>query len=321
MLYAEINHTNLRASKLVLGTDTFGTQVSEQDAFALLDCYVGAGGNMIDTASVYADWLGKGKSISEKTIGKWLVSRGCRDKVIISTKGGHHDLTTLSSRLNLKSIQEDFENSLNNLQTDRIDIYWLHKDDPNQEPEAMIEILNEAVSKDGARYLGVSNWTYDRIKRANTYAQEKSLRPIIASQIQHSIAKLNKAAYGITAMDEVQYEKYSLDDLNVFAFSSQAKGFFAIMEKGGEAALPEKTKQMFWNERNLERFHRLKTMAQEKNVPIPALVIAALVCDEKVNTFAQIGPRTLTELDSSLEEANLRLTQEERIYLLGTSNG
>lgn len=316
MLYSEINHTKLKASKLVLGTDTFGTQISEQDAFMILDRYVNAGGNIVDTASIYADWLGQGKSISEKTIGKWLVSQGCRNEVIISTKGGHHVFKTLSSRVDLNNIREDFENSLQNLKTDWIDIYWLHKDDPNQSPEAMIEILNEAVSKDGARYLGVSNWSYDRIKQANTYAREKSLRPIIASQIQHSIAKLNKVAYGITAMDEEQYAKYSADDLSVFAFSSQAKGFFANMEKGGEAALRQNTKEVFLNDVNVARFCRLKNMAQEKNTTISALVIAALFCDNNVNIFAQIGPRTLAQLDASLESSDLSLTQEERAYLL-----
>lgn len=299
MQYSNILHTTLKASRLVLGTDTFGTQVSEGDSFAMLDKFTEAGGNMIDTASIYADWLGQGKSISEKTIGKWLTAHGNRTETILSTKGGHHDLNTLASRLDLKSVSEDFENSLENLQTDYIDIYWLHKDDVNQSPESLIEMLNEAAPAKHAHYLGVSNWTYDRIKRANEHANAYGLRPIIASQIQHSIAKLNNAAYGIVAMDDASYEQYCKDQLNVFAFSSQAKGFFAILEGGGEAALPARTRQMFYNDVNLKRYNSLRQMSAEKGVSIPTLVIAALVADHRVNTFAQIGPRKLDELEFS----------------------
>ena len=316
MLYAKINHTDLTASRLVLGTDTFGTQVSQRDSFELLDRFSQAGGNMIDTASIYADWLGMGKSVSEKTIGQWLAAQGCRKEMILSTKGGHHNLNTLASRLNLRDVREDFEHSLDNLKTDYIDIYWLHKDDGNQSPEALIEMLNEAAPTANAHYLGVSNWTYDRINAANEHARNNGLRPIIASQIQHSIAKLNQAAYGIVAMDDTSYVRYSKDTLNVFAFSSQAKGFFAIMDNGGEAALPERTKGMFLNETNLIRYQKLKDMSLKTGVAIPTLVLAALISDPAVNTFAQIGPRQLSELEASLQGADTVLSQKERENLL-----
>lgn len=317
MLYGKIKHTDLTASRFVLGTDTFGTQVSEKDSFGMLDRFAEAGGNMIDTASIYADWLGMGKSISEKTIGKWLTARGCRNRMILSTKGGHHDLNTLASRLNIVSVQEDFQSSLANLQTDYIDIYWLHKDDINQSPEGLIEMLNEAAPVEHARYLGVSNWTYDRIKAANAYAKKNGLRTVIASQIQHSIARLNKAAYGIVAMDDASYSLYSRDDINVFGFSSQAKGFFAIMETAGEAALPGRTKEMFYNNTNLKRLNKLKDMSSKTGISVPTLVLAALVCDPVVNTFAQIGPRQMSELETSLEGADVLLSRQERDYLLG----
>lgn len=318
MLHAKINYTDLTASKLVLGTDTFGTLVDETECFRMLDRFTEADGNMIDTASIYADWLGMGKSISEKTIGKWLTTRGCRNKMIISTKGGHHDLNTLTSRLALASVREDFQASLANLQTDYIDIYWLHKDDVKQTPESLIEMLNEAAPVEYARYLGVSNWSYDRIKAANDHAKANGLRPVIASQIQHSIAKLNQAAYGIVAMDADSYQQYQNNDLNVFAFSSQAKGFFAIMENSGLDGLPSRTRDMFLNDENLALFDRLKAMSAQKGISIPMLVIAALVSDSAVNTFAQIGPRTLSELEISLQGADVQLTEQERILLLNS---
>ena len=253
MQYSKVTGTDLSASRLVLGTDSFGTLVSEPDAFALMDRYVEAGGNVIDTASVYADWLGLGKSISEKTIGKWLKARNNRSQVILATKGGHYDLDTQAPRLDYHSVREDFENSLRNLQTDHIDIYYLHKDDESQSPESLMDMLQEAAPAQQARYLGVSNWSYDRIRRANAYAREKGLRPIIASQIQHSIASANIDQFGITAMDAASYRQYAQDELSIFAYSSQAKGFFAILEKGGAEALSEATRAMYWNEENCKR--------------------------------------------------------------------
>lgn len=316
MQYSKINNTNLNASKLVLGTDLFGTLVSEQDSFSIMDRYLADGGNVIDTASVYADWLGQGKSISEKTIGKWLTSRGNRSAVILATKGGHHDLSTLAPRLDRSSVREDFENSLRNLQTSYIDIYYLHKDDVTQSPENLIEMFQEAIPEEQANYLGVSNWTYDRIKRANEHAKRNGLRPIIASQIQHSIAAINKTYFGITAMVESEYKQYVDDNLNVFAFSSQAKGFFAILEHGGVDAMPDTTKEIYLNERNLRRYQKLRALADQRNESIPTLVLAALISDPNINTFAQIGPQNMKELSASLMGADVSLSETERRFLL-----
>lgn len=316
MRYSNITHTNLTASKIVLGTDSFGTSVDEQESFAILDRYVEAGGNLLDTASVYADWLGLGKSISEKTLGKWLKSRNNRRTVIISTKGGHYDLHTLASRLDYCSVREDFENSLCNLQTDYIDVYYLHKDDVEQTPENLIEMFQEAIPAEQAKYLGVSNWAYDRVKRANEHAKKYGLRPIIASQIQYSIAAVNRPIYGITAMGKREYDQYKKDNLNVFAFSSQASGFFAIVEKGGIESLPQGIRDMYLNEKNLALFEKLKVLSARKKETVPALVLAALTSDPNVNTFAQIGPRTLRELEVSLKGADTCLLEEDRRMLL-----
>ena len=271
---------------------------------------------MIDTASIYADWLGQGKSISEKTIGAWLVSSGCRENIIISTKGGHHDLQTLSSRLDLSNVRDDIQHSLENMHTDYIDIYWLHKDDLNQTPESLIEMLNEAAPKEYAHYLGVSNWTYDRIRTANNHAKKCGLRPIIASQIQYSIAKPNYQPFGIVAMTDSEYRKYTADTLNVFAFSSQAKGFFSKLDTQDADALPDNIKKLYLNQQNLNTAEKLKELSQVTGLPIPSLVLAALLSNPDFPVFAQIGPRRLEELFSSLQAMDATLSASQRDWLL-----
>lgn len=311
MKYSKIINTDLTASKIVLGTDRFGTAISEKDSFEIMNKFIEFGGNMIDTASFYANWLNMGDSVSEKTIGKWLEKYKCRKEIIISTKGGHPRFETMDvSRMSEKEMREDFEKSLFNLRTDYIDIYWFHKDDIRIPPEELIEVLNAVTENGRAKYLGVANWTYDRIRAANEYAKKKNLRPIIASQVQYSIAKVNYERSDLHVMTESEYEKYSNDNINVFGFSTQAKGFFAILDSLGEKGLPNDVKKEFYNEYNLRLFKRIKQIAEAKNTTVPAITLAALINDKRVNTFAQIGPQNSRELLSSLASTEINLTIE-----------
>lgn len=316
MIYSNIADTNKKAGKIILGTDLFGTVKSKEESFRLLDLFVELGGNMLDTASVYADWLDMGKSMSEKTIGEWLKSRKCRDKIIISTKGGHYDLKTLKNRLTYEDIHNDFEQSLNNLNTDYIDVYWLHKDDPTKTPQEIIEIFNSSIDLKNVGCLGVSNWEYDRIKKANEYAVKNGLVPIKCSQIRHGLARVNYETDGIFCMNQDEYKKYSDDNIDVFAFSSQARGFFAILEKGSEDSLPLTVKEELLNEHNLKLFEKLKDLGRQQNATASAVALSLLINDKKVNTFAQIGPANEEQLRASFESIKVSLDNIEINTLL-----
>lgn len=320
MMYSRIADTNLNACKIVLGTHTFGTTTDKDLAFALLDKYVELGGNMLDTASAYANWMNLGKSMSEKTIGEWIESRNNREKIIISTKGGHHDMQTGASRLSVEELKYDFEQSLINLKTDYIDIYWLHKDDVTQSPEALIENLNKAVDLKKVRCLGASNWKYDRIIAANEYALKNGLAPIKASQIMHNFTSPNSVASDILAMDPDEYKKYCADNLDMFAFSAQAGGFFAIMEKSGFEGLSPSAQKNMNNEHNMELYKRVSEIAKEKNVSASATALALLIKDKKLNTFAQIGPLTIEQLVGSFEALKVQISDEQRNYILDDLN-
>lgn len=316
MIYSNIADTNKKVGKIILGTDLFGTLKSKEDSFKLLDLFVKLGGNMLDTASVYADWLDMGKSMSEKTVGEWIKSRNCRDKIIISTKGGHYDLKTLKARLTYEDIHSDFEQSLNNLNTDYIDVYWLHKDDPSKTPEEIIEIFNSSIDTKKVGCLGVSNWEYDRIKKANKYAVKKGLVPIKCSQIRHGLAKVNYETDGIFCMNREEYEKYSADSIDVFAFSSQARGFFAILDKGNPDTLPDSVREELLNEQNLKLFEKLNDLGKEQNATASAVALSLLINDRKVNTFAQIGPANEEQLRASFESIKVSLDNIEINTLL-----
>jgi aryl-alcohol dehydrogenase-like predicted oxidoreductase len=141
--------------------------VNRDDSFALLDAFVEQGGTFLDTAHVYANWAPGPRSISEKTIGAWLKATGTRDRLLIATKGGHpapgHEP---GSRLSPSDIVGDLDESLDFLGVERVDLYWLHRDDPNRPVGAMLEVVNEQARLGKIRHVGCSNWRPRRIRAA-----------------------------------------------------------------------------------------------------------------------------------------------------------
>ena len=112
-------NTTLTVSPICLGTSDLGTTVPEANAFTLLDTYIDRGGNFLDTAAVYANWIPGERNVSEKTLGRWMKTRGNRDKLVVATKGAHPDLTTMHiSRMSPQEIVSDLDDSLRNLQVD-----------------------------------------------------------------------------------------------------------------------------------------------------------------------------------------------------------
>jgi aryl-alcohol dehydrogenase-like predicted oxidoreductase len=140
MQRVRIQKTDLHASIIVLGTDYFGSTVSREDSMRLMDHYLEAGGNVLDTAESYACFVAGGDHQSELTIGAWLRDRGVRDRVIISTKGAHPKMATMHiPRMSKAEIQSDLDSSLQRLGVERIDLYWLHRDAPGYPVEEILQ--------------------------------------------------------------------------------------------------------------------------------------------------------------------------------------
>ena len=316
MKYTKVYGTDLNASKLVLGTDVFGTTYSCEDSFRLMDAFVDGGGNVLDTASCYADWNGGEKSASEKTIGKWLCERKNRDKMIISTKGGHPDCAKMRiPRLSREDIDCDIENSLINLKTDYIDIYWLHRDDETRPVSEIMETLHRHVKSGKARYLGASNWRYERISEANEYAAKNGLTPFIASQIQYSPARLNEGTLinnmlGMSYGDS-EYQKYASDKLSLFSYTSVARGFFSLVAGGMTDKISDSTRNEYLNDHNLFLAQKINKLAQEKNTNISAIVLSLLTSDTNLSVFAQVGTKKISHLNESFCFENVQFSQKE----------
>lgn len=319
MKYVTLNNTDLAVSQIALGTDVYGATVNEAESFEMLDYFTKNGGTVIDTAAGYSDWIEGEKSRSEKLIGRWLENKG-RESIIISTKGGlpRHETPDIS-RLSPLEIRADIEGSLKRLRTDYIDIYWLHRDDKSKQVDELMEELHSFVKEGKARYIGVSNWTHDRIEKANSYAKIHNITSLAASQIQYSIAYANaeKNDPTLVAMNEDEYKYMKENKMNVFAFASQAKGFFSKMEKGGIEALSQKARDRYLNEQSVGVFERLLCVSEKTGHSVGQLVTAVLCNRRDFITIPIVGCKNIGQLRESMSGADICLPDDTIRYITG----
>jgi aryl-alcohol dehydrogenase-like predicted oxidoreductase len=161
-----LGRSTLQVSPLALGGNVFGWTADEATSFRLLDAWVDAGMNLIDTADVYSRWVpGHTGGESETTIGKWLKQSGKRNKVLIATKVGK-DMGDGKIGLSRRYIRQAVEASLKRLQTDRIDLYQSHDDDADTPLEESMQAFAELIKEGKVRAIGASNYSAARLKQA-----------------------------------------------------------------------------------------------------------------------------------------------------------
>jgi aryl-alcohol dehydrogenase-like predicted oxidoreductase len=318
MRMVTLPNTELTVSALCLGTGALGTpELPPDDAYRLLDTYVERGGNFLDTAHVYSDWIPGTKSASEKTIGAWLKRTGLRDRIVIATKGAHPRLESMHiSRLSPGDIATDVQESLDYLGVDTIDLYWLHRDAPAVPVGEILDALNTHIRAGQIRSIGCSNWSVGRIQAALEYAESHGLAGFAANQPMWSLATPNYPLFDTTlaAMDDETMAFHRRTSMAVIPYSSQAQGFFSKLERGGKAALPPADVSLYYNEANVRRMERAKTLAERYDVPISRIALAYLL-HQPFTVVPIVGCKTVETLEDSLAALDVPLTPEEVAYL------
>ena len=305
-----------QASVLALGTMDFGGKIPEGMAFDCLDAYAEMGGNNIDTARVYGDFVSGKQGGSEEVIGRWLERRGAREKIVLGTKGAHPPVEDMHhGRLSREEIEGDIQKSLEALRTDFVDIYWLHRDDENRPVADILETLNGLIDRGWTRVLGASNWSIERIREANDYACKHGLAGFAANQPQFSLAK-QVVCHDDTLkqMDARTWEFHRKTGLKCFAFSSQAKGFYTKLEQLGEAGLSPKARERFYFPENTDRLAELKKLSSETGYSVNALCILYLT-SQPFEVYPILGYSRLEQLLSAKEAADGQLTREQVLRL------
>lgn len=316
MRTTQIPQTDLSPSAICLGSSNFGNGIAPADAYALLDAYVGGGGNFIDTAAVYANWLPGEKNSSEKTIGRWLARNGQRARFVLATKGAHPDLATMQiSRMSPAEIVDDLNTSLRNLQTDWLDLYWLHRDDTERPVAEIIDTLHSQVVAGKIRYFGCSNWRVERIAAAQEYAAQRGITGFVANQMRWSLAEIEPVSVGdptTVAMDEETLAYHRRTGLAAIPYSSQAGGYFQKLAEGRE--IRQNQQKSYGTIENRSRAARLQSLSQETGYSISQLVLGYLI-NQPFPTIPIVGCRTVAQVEDSMRASDVRLTSEQVAWL------
>lgn len=319
MKYATIPRTDLTASSICLGTSAIGSRLDEEQSFRLLDLFVELGGNFLDSSHNYADWACEVKSISEKTIGKWMKARKNRDRIIVGTKGACPTKERFF-RLTRDDIMQDLLGSLQNLQTDCIDLYWLHRDDPSLPVDDILETLLDAAEAGKIRHFACSNWTLPRLMEAQSIAASKAKPGFCANQLLWSLAEPNRnnmADDTIVVMDEDTKQYHARTGLAAIPFSSQAGGFFGgryNREDAGEGHKRTNVVNVYFNETNFARLDRVRETAAGLNES-PSAVALAFMFAQPFPVFPIIGSKSPEQLTDSCKAGDLRLDEQTVRYI------
>jgi aryl-alcohol dehydrogenase-like predicted oxidoreductase len=304
MNYGRITGLAQPVSRIVLGSMALDNE-RLPFSFSLLDNFLENGGNCIDTAWVY------GGGSCEKAVGAWLAQRDNRDQIVLIGKGA----CTTACTPDL--INKELLESLERLQTDHLDLYFMHRDNLRISVGEFVECLNEHHRAGRIRTFGGSNWTPERLAEANAYAASHGLVEFAASSPNFSLALWNEPMWSDcqTAADLPTRHWYEQQSLALFAWSSQASGFFTGRFKPGDEATADREVVRTWfNQANFRRLERANEMAARKGVTPTQIALAYVLC-QPLNIYALIGPRTIEEMRSSLMALEVTLTPAELLYL------
>ena len=213
-----LGQSSLEVAPIAFGCNVFGWTADEKTSFALLDAWVDAGFNVLDTADVYSRWhTGNSGGESETIIGKWLKARGNRDKIVLATKLGI-EMGPDKKGLSRAYMQTAVEASLRRLQTDYIDLYQSHRDDPETPIEETLSAYADLIEAGKVREIGASNFSADRLGESLKVSAAKGLPRYQSLQPQYNL--MERAAFEGPLEDLCLAEK-----IGVIGYYSLASGF------------------------------------------------------------------------------------------------
>ena len=314
-LYGTIPGIKIPVSRIFFGM-AMPPFISGGDGSDLLDSVLSAGINTFDLARNYG--------LSEQSMGKWLQARGNRDQVILLSKCAHPDMYG-RKRVNEQEIREDFRISADALGTSMIDIYLLHRDDPEVPAGQIVEILNAMHAEGKIGVFGGSNWSHERIAEANEYAYAHNLIPFSVSSPNFGLAEQKEDPWGggcITISgpeNEAARAWYRSQRMPVIAYSSLGRGFFSGRMKSSDANHPQDfldgpAVKGYVCAQNFERLRRCEELARLKNVTVPQIAMR-WIFGQQVNTFAVVSTSKPERIRDNLDALSLDMTQAELEYL------
>ncbi|MDF7813672.1 aldo/keto reductase [Hymenobacter sp. YC55] len=307
MQHRELGRSGLHIAPLVLGGNVFGWTADEATSFQILDAFVAGGGNAIDTADGYSVWVpGHQGGESETIIGKWLKQRGRRDDVVIATKVGW-EVNPENKGLAKNYILRAVENSLKRLQTDYIDLYQSHKDDPTVPVEETLEAYAQLVKQGKVRAIGASNFTAER------------LRESVEASAAHGFPRYESLQPLYNLYDRAEFEQQLLPllqehHIGVIPYYGLAAGFLTGKYRS-EADLQKSARgggvgQKYLNEKGLTILRALDAVAARQQAT-PAQVALAWIMAQPGLTAPIASATSVEQVTELLKATELQLNAQD----------
>ncbi len=308
--YRTLGRSGLRVSPLCLGTMTFGTEwgwgadVAESEA--MLDRYLGAGGNFIDTANIYT------KGHSEAILGDWFAKRGGRDRVVLATKfcGSLFPGDPNAGGAGRKAVHQQLEQSLRRLRTDYVDLYWMHFEDRHTPFEETLRVLDDLVRSGKVRYIGVSDTPAWKVAAGQVEARLRGWTPLVALQIEYSLAERTVEHDLLPMAAEF--------GLGVTPWSPLKGGLLSGKygrrrhPEGEGRHVPGVSKHL--TEANYAIIDALEAVAAEAGTGVAQVALAWVLARPGIASPI-LGTRTLAQLDANLQALEVRLSADQMARL------
>jgi aryl-alcohol dehydrogenase-like predicted oxidoreductase len=295
--------TDLAVHPLCLGANVFGWTADEPESFAVLDAYKAAGGNFVDTADGYSQWVaGNRGGESEEIIGRWMARRGNRDAIVLATKvGSKGDRKGLGA----DNVRVATEESLQRLQTDRIDLLYTHRDDEVTPPEETMGALDELVREGKVRHVAASNVSPARLEAALEASAREGLVRYVALQPHYNLVE--------RAYEDGLADVCRRHDLGCLPYFALAKGFLTGKYRPGADGVESQRAQgarAYLDERGERVLGALDAAAAAHDVPVAAVSLAWLAARPTV--VAPIASaRTPAQLAELLAMTDVALRDDE----------
>ncbi len=324
----ELGRTGIQVSQLALGCMIMGTTTPEDEAVAMLDRYVEAGGTFLDTADCYAWWSVPGTQggHSEELLGRWLAHRGRRDDIILATKGSalvpDQDGVWVDGKpdwdrvrfigAGADTLRASIDASLRRLGTDYVDLYYVHVDDLATPLEETLEALHGIVTAGKARHIGWSNVTTERLTRIRELCGEHGWTLPVAVQQQHTYLRPRPDAQRASIVDEPQLAYLRAHaDQTLVAYSPILKGVYDdAAKRSGHPMM-----NAYDGPQTESALATLAAVSDEVGAPPNQVVLAWLLRAQSPALVPLAGPRTMAQLEAALSALSVTLTDEQAARL------
>jgi len=325
MEYMLIKGLERPVSKVVMGSagGTPGFRHDQQKIVdEMFDIYFEAGGNMIDTATIYGV-----NNISEEIVASWVTKRKVRDKMYVTNKccspfkGISGQMDESRSRVHPELITDDLIRSLDRMKFDHLDCYLLHRDNRDIPVADIMDRLEYHREQGKITSYGVSNWSTDRIQAAIAYCDKMRYQGISVNEPSYSLATVNECRWRDTVyISDEEARMFTNMGLPVFSFSPVGAGYFAGNFFKKDADINEGIRRAYFTDINKEKYRRAEQVARAHETDTSTVALSYITSQDLL-LAPIIGSRTPDECRSCLSAVSLRLSHSEIEYLSLRSEG